>query len=92
MPLGLPVYVSGVSRDWLFDELGNAGVGLTIHWEELLHDPRLNRNRVAVDMAGRILTLVIDQRVSHKQMDYMAQTIISCIEKSKKKPSATPIE
>jgi dTDP-4-amino-4,6-dideoxygalactose transaminase len=88
MPLGLPVYVSGVSRDWLFDELGNAGIGLTIHWDGLLHDSRLNRNPVAVDMAGRILTLVIDQRVSHKQMDYMAQTIISCIEHSKKHPSA----
>ena len=92
MPLGLPVYVNDVSRDWLFDQLGNAGIGLTIHWGGLLNDPRLNGNRVSVDMAGRILTLVIDQRVSHKQMDYMAQTIIDCIEYSKKNPSASPIE
>ena len=32
MPLGLPVYISDISRDWLFDELGKAGIGLTIHW------------------------------------------------------------
>lgn len=92
MPLGLPVYVSGVSRDWLFDELGNAGIGLTIHWNALLRDTRLNGNRVAVDMAGRILTLVIDQRISHKQMDYMVQTISNRIEYSKKNPSAGPVE
>ena len=79
MPLGLPVYVSGVSRDWLFDELGNAGIGLTIHWDEILSDPRLNGNPVAVDMARRILTLVIDQRTSHKQMDYMAQCLVDFI-------------
>ena len=63
----------------LFDELGNAGIGLTIHWDGLLSDPRLNGNRVAVDMASRILTLVIDQRTSHKQMDYMVQKLIGFI-------------
>lgn len=82
MPLGLPVYVQGISRDRLFDALGNAGIGLTIHWEELLHDPRLNGNAAAVDMAGKILTLVIDQRTSHKQMDYMVQNILDCLSKS----------
>jgi hypothetical protein len=76
MPLGVPVYVSDVSRDWLIAELGNAGIGLTVHWDELLRDPRLNWNRVAVDMAGKILTLVIDQRTSHKQMDYLVQNLI----------------
>ena len=81
MPLGLPVYVSGVSRDWLFDELGNAGIGLTIHWDELLSDSRLNGNQVAVDMARRILTLVIDQRTSHKQMDYLVQVLIEILKR-----------
>lgn len=85
MPLGLPVYVSDVSRDWLFDELGNSGIGLTIHWDELLSDPRLNGNHTAVNMAGRILTLVIDQRTSHKQMDYLAQQLIHCVKKRKTK-------
>jgi len=75
MPLGLPVYVSGVPRDGLFDQLGKAGIGLTIHWEEILTDPRLNGNPVAVDMASRILTLVIDQRTSHKQIDYLVQKV-----------------
>lgn len=83
MPLGLPVYVTGVPRDWLFNELGNAGIGLTIHWEGLLRDPRLNGNQIAVEMAGRILTLVIDQRTSHKQMDYLVQNLIDCIKAAK---------
>lgn len=83
MPLGLPVYVSGIPRDWLLDELGNAGIGLLVHWEELLRDPRLNRNPVAVEMAGKILTLVIDQRTSHKQLDYMVATLRDSIRKAK---------
>ncbi|MHC1770310.1 MAG: hypothetical protein AB9907_01000 [Flexilinea sp.] len=83
MPLGLPVYISDISRDWLFDELGKAGIGLTIHWEELLRDSRLNGNRIALDMAGKILTLVIDQRTSHNQMDYLVQNLLDDIKKSK---------
>ncbi len=79
MPLGLPVYVSGVSRDWLINELGNAGIGLTIHWDELVSDPRLNGNRTAVNMVSKILTLVIDQRTSHKQMDYLVQNLFDSI-------------
>jgi dTDP-4-amino-4,6-dideoxygalactose transaminase len=82
-PLGLPVYILGVSRDWLLDELGNTGIGLTIHWNGLLIDSRLNGNPVAVDMASRILTLVIDQRTSHKQMDYLVQSLIDRIEENK---------
>jgi len=81
MPCGLPVYVSGVPRDWLFDELGNAGIGLTIHWDAILRDPRLNKNPVAVEMASKMMTLVIDQRVTHKQMDYLALTLRDCLEK-----------
>ena len=79
MPMGLPVYVSGVPRDWLFDELGNAGIGLTVHWDELLRDPRLNGDVIAVNMASRMLTLVIDQRTSHKQMDYLVENLVMSI-------------
>ena len=79
MPLGLPVYVSGVSRDGLADELGSAGIALTIHWEELLTDSRLNNNQIAVNMASKILTLVIDQRTSHKQIDTMVQKTMDCL-------------
>lgn len=82
MPMGLPVYVSGDSRDRLFDTLGNVGIGLTIHWDGLLRDPRLNGNAVAVDMASRMLTLVIDQRTSRKQMDYMVQVIVKSIRRA----------
>lgn len=81
MPLGLPVYISGVPRDWLFDELGNAGIGLTIHWDAIVRDTRLNHNPAAVEMAAKMLTLVIDQRISRKQLDYLAQTLRGCLKK-----------
>lgn len=74
-PLGLPVYVSAADRDRLFDALGESGIGLTVHWDALLHDPRLNGNKTAVEMAGRMLTLVTDQRWGHKHMDYQAGVI-----------------
>lgn len=75
MPMGLPIYVPREVRDRLFDALGEAGIGLTIHWDAILGDSRLNGDAQAVDMASCILTLVIDQRTSHKQMDYMAHNI-----------------
>jgi hypothetical protein len=70
MPMGLPVTLSGVSRDQVCQELGRAAVGLSIHWDDILTDERLNRDMQAVDLASRILTLVIDQRTSFKQIDY----------------------
>jgi hypothetical protein len=88
MPLGLPVYVKGVSRDRLIDELGRAGIGLLIHWDGLLRDPRLNVTPLAVKMASEMLTLVTDQRTSHKQMDFMVHTIRACIEQMKSSTSA----
>lgn len=75
LPMGLPVYIENMPRDTLFDQLGNAGIGLTVHWNALMRDPRLNTNPVAVDMAQRMLTLVIDQRTSHKQLDYLADRL-----------------
>ncbi|BBB47158.1 PLP-dependent aminotransferase family protein [Pelolinea submarina] len=75
MPLGLPVYVEGIERDWLQDELGEAGIGLTAHWAELAQDTRLNDNATAVEMANTMLTLVIDQRTGHKQMDTMVENL-----------------
>ena len=71
MPLGLPVYFSGVSRDRVNDELGQHAIGLTIHWDELLHHPRTRLNPQVVSMASRMLTLPVDQRTSHKQLDYL---------------------
>ncbi len=83
MPLGLPVYISGVSRDWLWDQLGEAGIGLIIHWDGITRDARLNGNATAVEMASRMLTLASDQRTSRTQMDYMAGTIKNCLQKAK---------
>ena len=76
MPLGLPVYVRGISRDWLFNQLGRNGIGLTVHWNELLSDPRLNQNVTAAKMARKILTLVIDQRMNRTQLDYLVHNLI----------------
>jgi hypothetical protein len=83
LPLGLPVYIDGVVRDWLFDEMGNAGVGLTVHWDALLRDPRLNADKIAVDMASRVLTLVIDQRLTHKQLEYQADVLARYLKRAK---------
>jgi hypothetical protein len=79
MPLGLPVYVDNGSRDVLHTALGETGIGLHIHWHELLLDARLNQNEIALDMASKILTLVIDQQTTHKQMDYMVQEMMRLI-------------
>ena len=75
MPMGLPVYFTGVSRDRVYNELGSAGIGLTIHWEDILTHPGVARSRTAVDMASRMLTLMIDQRTSHRQIDYLVQQL-----------------
>ena len=79
MPLGLPVYLKTVSRDAVYDYLGENGIGLFIHWEELRHDPRTNKNTLAVSMAGRMLTLAIDQRTSRDQMDYLVSHLVKGI-------------
>jgi len=75
MPLGLPVYINGVSRDRVNEELGNSEIGLSIHWDELLNDPRTNSNHMAVEMAKNMLTLTIDQRTTHDQLDYLVQKL-----------------
>lgn len=74
-PLGLPVYIEEIPRDQVFDALGKAGVGLTVHWDALLRDPRLNCDPQVVDMASRMLTLCIDHRVNRKQLEYQADLL-----------------
>ncbi len=83
-PLGLPVYVNGIARDELWDRLGETGIGLTIHWQGILHDARLNGNAAAVAMAGRMLTLACDQRISRTQMDYMVENIKGILRETQK--------
>jgi hypothetical protein len=68
--------ISVSARDRVYAELGKAGIGLTINWDDICSDPRTNQNLRAVDMAGRMLTLAIDQRIRHKQLDYMALNLI----------------
>jgi dTDP-4-amino-4,6-dideoxygalactose transaminase len=79
MPLGLPIFVTGISRDLLNDTLSDAGIGLTIHWEEILSYPGMQSNLLALDMAKRMLTLTIDQRFGHKHMDYLAANLSRAI-------------
>ena len=75
MPMGLPVYIRGVSRDRVNEELGKASIGLVIHWEELLHNPRTAAHKEAVEMASSMLTLVCDQRTSRAQLDYLVREL-----------------
>jgi hypothetical protein len=75
MPLGLPVYVRGDQRDKLNEYLGENGIGLTIHWEDLATDPRLNSNLLAVQMAKNILTLTVDQYTNQEQLEFLAQKL-----------------
>ena len=82
VPLGLPVYMNQGSRDALHDWLGEAGIGLTVHWHEILSDSRLNGNPTAVEIAAKIITLCIDQRTSHKQMDFQEQMIREWVKQS----------
>lgn len=79
MPMGLPVFIQGGQRDRVYEELGNAAIGLTVHWDEIRSDPRTSGNRRAVEMAGKMLTLTIDQRVSRKQMDYLAEKLVQAV-------------
>ena len=74
LPFGLPVDLSH-QRDRLLESLAERGIGLMTHWHEILSDPRLNQQPTAVDMAGRMITLVRDHRTAHKQLDYLAVTL-----------------
>lgn len=74
-PLGLPVYISGKRRDKLNNRLGEAGIGLTIHWEDLLTDARLNGEPTAAGIAADILTLTVDQSTTPRQLRYLARKL-----------------
>lgn len=87
MPMGYPIYFSGVSRDGVNNELGNSEIGLSIHWDDLLTDQRTNRNKTAVEMASNMLTLSIDQRLTNIQLDYLVRTLRDSIASVKKMSS-----
>lgn len=71
MPMGLPVYVSGMSRDRLLELLAEESISLTVHWDALLSDPRTQGNAKILSMSSRILTLPVDQYTSKSQLDYL---------------------
>ena len=85
MPMGFPVYFTGVSRDRVNNELGNSEIGLSIHWDDLITDRRTKRNTTAVEMASNIITLIIDQRVTSIQMDYLVTKLRDSIASLKEK-------
>ena len=84
--MGLPIYLDGVSRDRVNDRLGEAGIGLVIHWDDLLTDPRTNHDREVTEMAGSMLTLTTDQRTSQGQLDYLVSSLKTAIYFAKKSP------
>lgn len=71
MPMGLPVYVSEFSRDLLIDLLAEESISLTVHWDALLSDARVQNNHSAIKMAQKILTLPVDQYTNKSQLDYL---------------------
>lgn len=79
MPLGLPVYFSGVSRDRVAEQLGEAQIGLTVHWENIHAQPDTPAQRLAVEMSSQILTLAIDQYTGREQLDYLVEQLIEAI-------------
>jgi hypothetical protein len=67
--------VRGGLRDQLNECLGENGIGLTIHWEDITTDPRLQNHTEAIEMASRILTLTVDQYTNTEQLQYQAQKL-----------------
>ena len=79
MPLGLPIYLPDLPRDLLNSILGDAQIGLTIHWENMHAHPTTPAQKLANEMSGRILTLPIDQYTSHFQMDYLVDQLTQAV-------------
>ena len=71
MPIGLPVYIRGVSRHALLANLADASISLTVHWEELATDPRVKHLPSIKEMADSMVTLPIDQYTNEQQLDYL---------------------
>jgi len=80
MPMGLPVFFAGVSRDRVNEFLGAAQIGLTIHWEDMHTPPLSPAQKQAVEMSAHILTLPVDQYTNRTQLDYLVRQLRSAIE------------
>ncbi len=75
MPLGLPIYLDGVSRDLVNESLSEASISLSVHWDDLQNDPRTNHDPLVTQMAGSMLTLVVDQYTSRSQLEYLVDNL-----------------
>ncbi len=79
MPMGMPVYLKSVDRDRVLESLGESGIGLLVHWSEMLQHPATQKNVQALDMMNHMLTLNIDQRTSQKQLEYMTVKLAGAV-------------
>jgi hypothetical protein len=79
MPMGLPIYLKGVDRDKVHESLGEAGIGLLVHWSEILQNSTTRQNVQVVDMMNHMLTLNVDQRTSQKQLEYMTVKLAGAV-------------
>lgn len=79
MPMGLPVYISGISRDLLTAELAEESISLTVHWDALLSDPHTKNDPKVTSMAEKILTLPVDQYTNKSQLDYLINILTRLI-------------
>ena len=75
MPMGLPVYFTGASRDSVNAFLGDRQIGLTIHWEHMHENPMTPAQKMVMAMSDRILTLTIDQYTHRTQLDYLVEQL-----------------
>jgi hypothetical protein len=83
MPMGLPVYFNGISREVVNVALGDASIGLTIHWENMHKSPLTQVQQLAMQMSERILTLNIDQYTTRAQLDYLAEKLFEAVRLAK---------
>ena len=75
MPMGLPIFINRISRDMVNAFLGDHQIGLTIHWEHMHENPMTSVQKLAMEMADRILTLSIDQNTHRTQLDYLLEQL-----------------
>ncbi|MBA4385137.1 MAG: hypothetical protein C0410_10415 [Anaerolinea sp.] len=81
MPLGLPIYISGFSRDRLIDLLAEESISLSVHWDALLSDPRTQGDPRVSKMAKNILTLPVDQYTSKSQLNFLVHNLNNILKK-----------
>jgi hypothetical protein len=63
----------------VLDMLGDAEISLLVHWDEIISHPVTRTNSLAVEMAGSMLTLPVDQRINRKQLDYLAVKLAGAV-------------